>query len=154
LGLPVIASDRVGKALAGVSAMRPAPAEAYSATFSAQTYDELFRRATAVLCSGRGVMLDATFRDRDSRLRARQLAHHHRRPFRFVEAICDDATLRRRLRHRAAGPAISDATEELLEQIRREFEPVAELGGDEQLAVPTTQPLTNQVQIVRDTLAG
>jgi aminoglycoside phosphotransferase family enzyme/predicted kinase len=154
LGLPVIASDRTRKALAGVSATQPAPAEAYSAAFSDRTYDELFRRATVVLRSGRGVILDATFRERDCRLRARTLADHHQRPFRFVEAICDDATLRQRLRSRATRVAVSDATEDLLDQIRREFEPVTELATDEHLPVPTTQPVAAQVQTVRDTLAG
>ncbi|MGH7307373.1 MAG: AAA family ATPase [Candidatus Rokuibacteriota bacterium] len=154
LGLPVIASDRTRKALAGVPAMQPAPASAYSEAFSAQTYDELFRRAAVVLRSGRGVILDATFRERDARLRAQKLAHHHQRPFRFVEAICDDATLRQRLRSRATSVAVSDATEDLLDQIRREFEPVTELANDEHLPVSTTQPVATQVQTVRGTLRG
>jgi predicted kinase len=154
LGLPVIASDRTRKVLAGVSPTQPAPAEAYSAAFSDRTYDELFRRATVILRSGRGVILDATFRERDSRLRARNLAELHQRSFRFVEAICDDETLRQRLRSRATRVAVSDATEELLDQIRREFEPVTELTNDEHLPVLTTQPVATQVQTVRDTLAG
>lgn len=153
LGLPVISSDRTRKALAGVTATQPAPAAAYSEAFSARTYDELFRRADVVLRSGRGVILDATFRERDFRLRAQELARHHQRPFRFVEAICDDATLRQRLRGRATGVAVSDATEGLLDQIRREFEAVTELANDEHLRVPTTQPVATQVQTVRDALA-
>ncbi|MGH7313018.1 MAG: AAA family ATPase [Candidatus Rokuibacteriota bacterium] len=153
LGLPVIASDRTRKALAGVPATQPAPATAYAPAFSARTYDELFRRADVVLRSGRGVILDATFRERDSRLRAQKLAHHHQRRFRFVEAICDDATLRQRLRNRATRVAVSDATEDVLDQIRREFEPVTELAGDEHLPVATTQPVATQVQTVRATLA-
>ena len=153
LGVPVIDSDRTRKALADVPATEQAPAHAYSGAFTLQTYEELFRRADVVLGSRRGVILDATFRERDLRLRARELATRHGRPFRFVEAVCDDATLRARLRARAAtGGSVSDATEDLLERVRREFEPVTELEADEHVRVPTTRPLTTQVHAVRSTL--
>jgi hypothetical protein len=153
LNVPVIDSDRTRKALADVPATKQASAEAYTGVFTRQTYDELFRRADVVLASGRGVILDATFRDRALRGRARELAIRHGRPFRFVEAVCDDATLRARLRARtAAGVSVSDATEELLERIRREFEPVTELATGEHVPVRTTLPVSAQVQAVRSTL--
>ena len=153
LGIPVVDSDRTRKALAGVPATKQASAGAYSGEFTRQTYDELFRRADVVLSSGRGVILDASFRSRDLRLRARELASRHGRPFRFVEAICDDVTLRARLRARAAaGMSVSDATEELLDRFRRDFEPVAELPTDEHVSVDTTLPVSAQVEAVRRTL--
>lgn len=153
LALPVIDSDRTRKALAGVPANKQAPTQAYSEAFTHQTYEEVFRRADIVLGSRRGVILDATFRERDRRRRARDLAIRHGRPFRFVEAVCDDATLRTRLRSRAAaGLSVSDATEDLLERFRREFEPVTELPADEHVPVPTTLPLSTQVRAVRSTL--
>jgi aminoglycoside phosphotransferase family enzyme/predicted kinase len=153
LNLATIDSDRARKALAGVPPMQPAPAEAYTAAFTRRTYDELFRRADVVLGSGRGVILDATFRGRDLRLRARELARRHRRPFRFVEAICDDDTLRARLRRRAAAASVSDATEELLDRFRRESEPVTELDPGEHVPVPTTLALPTQVDAVRSALS-
>ena len=153
LGFPVIDSDRTRKALAGLPATQRAPAEAYAAPFTARTFDELFRRAEVVLGAGRGVILDSTFRDRDLRVRARDLARKHGRPFRFVETICDDATLRARLRARAAGVSVSDATEDLLEKFRREFEPVTELAGGEHVPVQTALPVSTQVQVVADSLA-
>jgi predicted kinase len=140
LGAPVVSSDRVRKALAGVRATERAPSDAYSAAFSTRTFDELFRRAAVVLGSGRGVVLDATFRERTLRLRARDLARRHGRQFLFAETVCDEATLRERLRRRAAGPSISDAGETLLERVRAEFEPVTELGVGEHVRVDTTGP--------------
>ena len=139
-GVPVITADRVRKALAGVRATEPAPEHAYSAGFSARTFDELFRRAVIVLDSGRGVVLDATFRARDLRLRARDLARRHGRRFLFAETVCDEGTLRERLRRRAAGPSVSDAGEGLLERVRAEFEPVTELGAGEHVRVDTSGP--------------
>jgi hypothetical protein len=138
--LPVVSSDRVRKALAGVHATERAPEGAYSAAFSARTFDELFRRAAVVLNSGRGVVLDATFRERTLRLRAGDLARRHGRRFLFVETVCDEATLRERLRRRATGSSVSDAGEALLERVRAEFEPVTELGAGEYVRVDTTGP--------------
>jgi predicted kinase len=69
-----------------------------------------------------------------------------------VEAVCDDATLRARLRARAAGVSVSDATEDLLDRFRREFEPVVELPPGEHVAVRTTVPLASQVEAIRNTL--
>jgi aminoglycoside phosphotransferase family enzyme/predicted kinase len=153
-GAPVVDSDRTRKSLVGIPPTTPASAEAYSEEFTRHTYDELFRRADVVLHSGRGVILDASFRNRDLRLQARDLAIRHGRPFRFVEAICDDVTLRARLRARAATRvSVSDATEELLDRFRRQFEAVTELPPDEHVAVTTTLPAAAQVETVRRALS-
>ncbi|HXJ82828.1 MAG TPA: AAA family ATPase [Candidatus Methylomirabilis sp.] len=154
LGLPVIASDRTRKWLAGVAPTERAPAEAYSPAISAQTFDEVFRRAALVLKSRRGVILDATFRERELRSRARELAQRHGRPFLFVETVCDDRVLRERLRQRAAGPSVSDATEDLLARVRAEFEPVTELPAGEHLVVDTTHPPAALAERVRAAVAG
>jgi predicted kinase len=105
-----------------------------------------------VVGSGRGVILDATFRGRDLRRRARELAVRHGRRFLFVEATCDDARLRERLRRRAAGPSVSDSTESLLERVRAEFEAVTELAPAEHLVVRATEPLPARVEAVREAL--
>jgi hypothetical protein len=139
-GVPVVSSDRIRKALAGVRPTERAPESAYSAAFSARVFDEMLRRAAVVLDSGRGVVLDATFRERALRLRARDLARRHGRRFLFAETACDEATLRERLRRRAAGPSVSDAGEGLLDRVRAEFEPVTELGIGEHVRVDTTGP--------------
>jgi aminoglycoside phosphotransferase family enzyme/predicted kinase len=152
-GVPVVSSDRVRKSLAGVRPTDRAPEEAYSAAFSARTFDEVFRRATVVLRSGRGVILDATFRAQKHRLRARDLARRHGRRFVFVEAVADEATLRVRLRARAAGPSVSDAGESLLERVRAEFQPVTELDPGEPVRVSTAGPPEAAVQAVRTFLS-
>jgi uncharacterized protein len=151
-GAPVVSSDRVRKALAGIRPTERAVQEAYSAVFSARTFDELFRRAAGVLASGRGVVLDATFRERALRLRARDLARQHGRPFLFVETVCDDATLRERLRQRAMGPSVSDAGEALLDRMRREFEPVTEFDPGQHVRANTTRGSERAVQTVLERL--
>jgi predicted kinase len=154
LGLPVVASDRTRKWLAGLAPIQPAPASAYTADFSRRTFDEMFRRAAVVLRSGRGVILDATFRGRDLRRRAQDLARQHERPFLFVETTCDEATIRERLRQRATRPSVSDATEPLLARMRAAFEPVTELDPGQHVIVRTTEPLRTLVETVQRRLAS
>ncbi|HZS32711.1 MAG TPA: AAA family ATPase [Methylomirabilota bacterium] len=152
LGLPVVEADRTRKWLAGVAPTDRAPARAYEPAFSARTFEELFRRAAVVLESGRGVILDATFRGRDLRRRARDLAHRHGCRFLFIETTLDEARLRERLRRRALAPAVSDATEALLPRMRAEFEPVLELSPAEHLVVRTSEPVADLVAAVRRVL--
>ena len=153
-GIPVIASDRVRKALAGVRPTEPAPAGAYSTAFSARAFEEMFRRAGVVVDSGRGVVLDATFRERALRLAARDLARAFGRRFLFVETMCDEATLRARLRRRALGPSVSDADESLLARVRAEFEPVTELEAVEYIRVDTAGPPDAAARAALDALAA
>jgi len=152
LALPMIGSDLTRKWLAGVAPTERAPDAVYDAAFSARTFDEVFRRADVVLRSGRGAIVDATFRGRALRQRARALAAAHGRRFLLVEATCDEATIRARLRRRAAGPSVSDATEAMLSRLRAGFEPVTELPPTEHLAVTTTEPLDTLVAAVRRAL--
>jgi aminoglycoside phosphotransferase family enzyme/predicted kinase len=152
--VPVISSDRVRKALAGVPATERAPASAYTAAFTARTFDEMLRRAGVVLDSGRGVILDATFRERGLRRAARDLARRRGRRFLFVETACDEATLRERLRWRALAPSVSDAGESLLERVRAEFEPVTDLGPGEHVRVDTAGPPEAAVRAALEALAA
>ena len=152
LGVPVVSSDRVRKALAGVRATerrRRAPTRRRS------------RRGRSTKCSGGpgwcwapGAVSCSTRRSASGtlRLRARDLARRHGRRFLFVETVCDEATLRERLRRRAAGPSISDAGEALLERVRAEFEPVTELGAGEHVRVDTTGPPEAAVRAAREAL--
>jgi aminoglycoside phosphotransferase family enzyme/predicted kinase len=152
LAVPVVASDRTRKHLAGVAATDRAPDSAYTAEATRRTFDEVFRRAGVVTASGRSVILDATFRDRSLRRRARELAARAGARFLFLETTADDATLRERLRRRAAGSSVSDATESLLERVRAEFEPVTELAAGEHLVLRTTEPVETRVEAVRRAL--
>jgi aminoglycoside phosphotransferase family enzyme/predicted kinase len=154
LAMPVLASDRTRKSLAGVAPTTRAPDAAYTEAFSRRTFRELLRRAEAVVDSGRGVVLDATFGSRELRHRARDLARRHGCPFRFVEVRCDDATLRERLRRRSLGPSVSDATETLLPWMRERFEPVTELDVVEHVVVDGGAPIDVEVEHVQRALSA
>ncbi len=149
LGLPALSSDLARKHLGGIAPREQAPPSLYTDAFTARAYDELVRRAGLVLASGRGVILDATFRSGEARAAARALAAAHDAAFLFVEAACRDEVLRARLRARAAGPAESDADERVLDQIRRTYAPPDELPARERLVADTERPAGEIVPEIR-----
>jgi aminoglycoside phosphotransferase family enzyme/predicted kinase len=127
----VIASDRVRKRLAGVSATTRLGAGwqrgAYAPEQTERVYSALLERARPVLVSGRAAILDATFARRAQRAQAAQLASELGVDVFFVEARCAAEVARERLARRAAaGRDPSDAGPELYDASAREFEPASE----------------------------
>jgi aminoglycoside phosphotransferase family enzyme/predicted kinase len=122
LAAPVISSDRTRKALAGLSPTARGGAELYTDASRARVYDEIIRRAAAVLESRRPVVLDATFstphqRAMVMRLRAADI------PVVFFEVTCDPQILRERLaRRRLAGGSVSDATDLELDELSERYQ--------------------------------
>jgi aminoglycoside phosphotransferase family enzyme/predicted kinase len=152
LGAPVLSSDRTRKSLAGV---RPEDnlatghfTGAYAPELSERVYEELRRRADAVLSSGRSVVLDASFREDQQRRAARELAARHGAPFDFVECRAPEEVLEVRLAERERrGGEISDARRDLLQKFAARWEPVGHwesenaTGSGRHLVVDTGQPL-------------
>jgi aminoglycoside phosphotransferase family enzyme/predicted kinase len=122
LAAPVVSSDRTRKALAGMAPTEKGGAELYSEPGRARAYDELLRRADAVLGSGRAVVLDATFPQVSRRRQAREAAVARGADVVFVEVACDEATLRARLARRRVGGSVSDATDAELDALASRYE--------------------------------
>jgi predicted kinase len=148
LSAPVVDADRTRKHLLGLRASEHvdagAWAGAYDPRFSEVVYDEVLRRADAVLASGRPVIVDASFRSEKARAAARELASRHNVPFRFVECIAPLAVCRSRLEQRLrdrdgnAPSAASDGRPEVLDDFAARFERVAELPPTEHVPVDTS----------------
>jgi hypothetical protein len=145
-------ADRTRKQMLGVPETEriddPAWRGAYDPAFTEKVYDEVLRRADVVLSSGRPVVLDATFRARSLRARARELAIRHYAPFRFVECQAPDEVCRRRLRERERERGVSDGRLELFDELRSRWEPVTELAPLEHLTVDTSRPLDDTLREV------
>jgi uncharacterized protein len=147
LRLPAVSSDATRKSLGGLAPTAPGGAWLYSEERTRRTYAEVLRRAELVLSSGRGVVLDASFADAETRAAARELARRRNRPFLFVGVTCDEETLRARLRARRDGASVSDARENLLPSFTRRYHPPAEIPLEERMIVDGRQ---DPAQIARD----
>lgn len=131
-GWPVIHSDAVRKALAGLAPTTPARFEfgqgIYSEEFSRRTYAEMRRRAAELLDRGVAqVILDASYKSAQERAQIRNLAREKGAAAVFVYCYCPKETVRKRLRQRADNAsAISDGRLELLDLQAEDFEPLTE----------------------------
>jgi hypothetical protein len=92
----------------------------YESAETDAVYDAVFERARETLEAGESVVLDATFRERARRERARSLAADVGVEHRLVHVTCDDAVVRERIAARE-GDA-SDADVAVYERLRAEFE--------------------------------
>lgn len=149
MAAPVVDSDRTRKQMLGVEETEkvhhPPFEGAYSPERTENVYAELLRRGQAVLDSGRPVVLDASFRSRDHRARARRLATEHGVPFFFVECRAPVEILRARLRQREKETGVSDGRLEIFDDFVESWEEVDELPSEEHLVVETDRPLAESL---------
>jgi aminoglycoside phosphotransferase family enzyme/predicted kinase len=143
-GFEILSSDHVRKRIAGIApevhARAPYKGGIYSDEFTRRAYEALLAEARALLDEGRGVILDATFKDHADRAAALRLAAQRGVPALFVECRADEAEVIRRLRARADRPdEVSDATTEIFRQQAAEFEPLTEIAARNRLVVDTTR---------------
>jgi len=139
-------SDQLRKELAGAAAGSGRGASAdqgiYTPEFSRRTYDELLARAGVALAGGRSVLLDASYQSRAERDRVRAWAAGQGVAVHFVQCICPEEEVKRRLQLRAGDPgAVSDGRWEILQLQKNRFEPPAELAGSQLLTLATDRPL-------------
>ena len=153
-GLPYYNSDLVRKELAGLppTARRQEGLEQgiYSPAFSRRTYGALLEKASREIVEGRGVVLDASYRQREERQHVRMLARRHAYPVYFILCTSPESVLRERLAQRARDPAaVSDGRWEIYLTQREKFEPPTELEEGELIPIETVGPveqLTDRVE--------
>jgi aminoglycoside phosphotransferase family enzyme/predicted kinase len=144
-GFRILSSDRVRKRLAGIALherLRSAyKTGVYSEAFSRVVYGTMLAEAENLLKDGCGVILDATFKASADRLKAREIAAKLKMPVLFVECVASRAEAIRRIERRAelALGEVSDATAEVYELQRAEFERICEIPARNHLVVDTTR---------------
>lgn len=94
----------------------------YTAEEKRRVYTELFDRAREHVEDGQPVVLDGTYRRREYRERARELADELGAAFRLVSVRCDEAAVERRIATRENDA--SEADFEVYRQYRDSFEPL------------------------------
>jgi aminoglycoside phosphotransferase family enzyme/adenylate kinase family enzyme len=156
-GFEIINSDRVRKRLAAVSAHEHVRADygadIYSDRFTTITYDAMLDEAESLLSEGRGAILDATFKASAKRQRSLAIAARHGVPVLFVECVVSEDEAIRRLERRASiHGEVSDATPEVYQRQRAEFEPLGEIAARNHLRIDTTRPRECLVTEIDDAL--
>ncbi len=154
LSAPIVDADRTRKHMLGLApTAHPVAAKAwegaYDRAFSDRVYDEVLRRADAVLTSGRPVIVDASFRSATARAAVRELAKAHRVPFRLLECAAPVELCRARLAARERATSVSDATPEILDAFVAAYEPITELDATEHIRVDTSGELEYAVHQVK-----
>jgi aminoglycoside phosphotransferase family enzyme/predicted kinase len=148
LGWPHLSSDPIRKELSGVSPTARLPQSAYAAEMTQRVYATLLERAGN---SHVGAVIDAQFGKRSERESLRKS---------FLRAqlvLCDapDAIVRERMNRREQDPGrISDATADLLEQARRNFEPIADAEGLNEIRIDTRESVEASADRVIAKLSG
>ncbi len=131
-GYQILNSDVIRKQLAGIALTTHPTAEygkgMYSDDFSSLTYDTLLKESEACLKSGKGVIVDATFKDPQHRRRFMDLSSRLRLPAFFVECRASEEKTLERLKIRTQRPGeVSDATVSVYLRQREEFVPLSEI---------------------------
>jgi aminoglycoside phosphotransferase family enzyme/predicted kinase len=111
-GARIVESDRIRKALHGVSAETRLPVSAYQPDVSTRVYHEMAKHAELILAQGGSVVADAVFDDPDHRRLMEAAAAKTDAGFQGIWLEADPELLWKRVRERAGGP--SDATTDVL----------------------------------------
>lgn len=152
MGLAVVSSDYTRKNMLGAQPTdklyEGSWSGAYDPAFTDKVYDEVFRRASVVLRSGRPVIVDASFRSRELRDRAKRAAEREGVEFRFVDCRAPENVCRERLRTRDMRSSVSDGRLEIFDAFMAKWEPPSEVDTDELVVVDTSMPVQRSVEEV------
>jgi aminoglycoside phosphotransferase family enzyme/predicted kinase len=144
LGMPVISSDAVRKAIAGQPGRNVVPFEAgiYSSAMTEKTYSEMTRLAENEITAGTGAILDATFGRRVDRERVLRLAEKYSVPLAVIHCFASDETTKKRLAKRTEeGRDVSDARWEIYQRQKEIQEPMEEIPAAAWLELDTDAPV-------------
>jgi aminoglycoside phosphotransferase family enzyme/predicted kinase len=149
-GLPLLSSDVTRKHLAGLASTQRASAESYSAEWNARTYTELAEQAKRAIATGRGALIDATFRHRADR-EAFCSALGDVVSLLFIECQAPRTVLAERAARRGRDPhRVSDADPAVVLRELDSWEPLEEVPAGAHLALRTDRPVA---QVAGDVLA-
>jgi len=157
-GAVVLASDRIRKELAGISANGRTDADGkgtafgsgiYSTEWNQRTYEAMLERARGLLRSGQSAILDATFSRRADRDAAFRIAGAEGAETALVECRVPDRVALSRLRERSrSGHSISDGRAELYPAQKRSFDPIREVPRSRHLALRTDRSAARMTDMV------
>jgi len=118
----------------------------YSSPITKRTYALLHEKAEAILKAGNSVIIDASYRNREDRIAALQLAKNCDADFFVLECRCPESEIKKRLLLRALdNDEVSDGRWEIYEKQKKVFEPILEMKPNVHFIFDTTADLTSSL---------
>lgn len=158
-GFDVLSSDVMRKKLAGIGKNERREhtygGGIYSPEFTERTYQSLRASAEQFLQQGKGAIIDATFKKAEHRRLFTSMANNCGVPILFIECTASEGAIQHRLEIRRQRPdEVSDATWEVYQRQRREFEPFESGGKPPRLVIDTERPIESALPQVEDFLTN
>jgi len=150
--LPLYNSDRVRKeSVAGIPSeehhWEPFDQGIYSREHTLKTYRALACLAGKHLMQGESVILDATYRDKEERLRLLDLAGESKANIHFILCICPEHEIKGRLTRRAQTETeVSDGRWEIYLKQKEQFTPTDDLDRDNLIVLSTDRSIQEILQ--------
>jgi uncharacterized protein len=144
LGMPVINSDTIRKAIAGKRGLQVVPFNEgiYGANMTEKIYAKIAREGEKQILEGQGAILDATFGQKAHREKIVRVAEKHRVPLVLIHCVASDETTKKRLAQREAeGKDVSDGRWEIYSKQKVAYQPINELPLASCLELNTELPL-------------
>jgi predicted kinase len=157
-GMPYYNTDRVRKELAGLAPTSRRPdginQGIYTKEFTRRTYQAMLEMAAKDLGEGRrGVVLDGSYHHRQERDRVRRMASGLGVDGVFIQCVCGDEEVKRRLEKRSFDPeSVSDGRWEIYRNQKMTFEPPNELSPAELVVLHTDKEVAALLQDLEDNL--
>jgi aminoglycoside phosphotransferase family enzyme/predicted kinase len=149
-GIRVLRSDVIRKELFGVEpkAQLTVPFEEgiYSRTATSLTYGKLLLLAQEEIEKGFSVILDATYGSRRHRAEVQRMARDLDVNLIFVECVCGEDVIKKRLESRDNARSISDARLSHYKAMRAVFERLNDISTEMHIVVNTEKPLEHNME--------
>ena len=127
----------------------------YAEGISEKTYEKALEQAEMKLRKGKSVIIDASFKRRRDREKARALAGQCLADFFVVECVCPESVIRKRLEERLADRTeASDGRWEIFEAQKNDYDKITESEGPSHLIADTSVPPEAGAQAVMSRIRG
>jgi len=145
LGAEIIQTDVLRKELLNIAASEHHFEEfgrgIYSDDITRKTYEKALETALEKLRPGKSVIIDASYRNREERVKALDAANKIGADFFMLECTCPEDSIRERLHLRMSDPEEpSDGRWEIFQAQKKNFDPVTEIPNRRHIVLDTSLP--------------
>lgn len=155
LGVEILRMDVIRKEMLQISPSERQHADfgegIYESGISRKVYDRALEEALKILKEGKSVVIDASYKRREERMKAFEAAKKIHADFYVVECVCPEEIIKQRLDTRKSDPKEpSDGRWEIFQAQKNDFDPITEFPESQHLLIDTAIDLEKCIrQIIR-----